>query len=272
MRRFGTTHATAIAYVALFFALGGSGYAATRIASASRSAPVKVRCSASRGGRRVGCKVFSGSGVGPRGIQGPRGLQGPSGAPGSTTLTEPPAFTVLGSPNPNIGVNGQGQGANAEWQSNNIYSETTITTPAPVTFRMYLLSPSALDGSAAHLASVDFCYGLQNSSLGASHDANVSITDATVVEYDEPGGISNTGPTPVYSAPTATLLDAPLNITTNSTGDSSCQTVSATSPQTISSAGYLALEITASFTAPTAGAAPYQGWLYFGRVTTTYAP
>jgi hypothetical protein len=271
MKRLGTTHATAIAYVALFVALGGSGYAATRIATASRSAPVKVRCSASQGRRRVACKVFSGSGVGPRGIQGPRGLQGPSGAPGSTTLTEPPGFTVVGSPNPNIGVNGQGQGANAEWESNNIYSGTTITTPAPVTFRMYLLSPSALDGSATHLASVNFCYGLQDSSLGASHDGNVSITGATVVEYEEPGG-TNTGPTPAYSTPAATLLNVPLNITTNSTGDNSCQTVTAATPQTISSTGYLALEITASFTAPTAGTAPYQGWLYFGRVTTTYAP
>lgn len=272
MRRLGATHATAIAYIALFIALGGSGYAATRIATASRSAPVKVRCSASRGGRRVGCKVFSGSGVGPRGLPGPRGLQGPSGAPGSTTLTESPGFTVLGSPNTDIGVNGQGEGVNAEWQSNNIYSESPITTPAPVTFRMYLLSPSALDGSATHLASVNFCYGLQNSSLGPSHDANVSITGATVVEYDEPGGTNAGGPTPVYSTPAATLLNVPLDITTNSTGESSCQTVTATTPQPISSTGYLGLVITASFTAPTAGTAPYQGWLYFGRVTTTYSP
>jgi hypothetical protein len=265
-------HTSVIAYLALFLALGGTGFAAQQIAHVSRSAPVKVRCSATRSGKHVGCKVVRGSGVGPRGLQGPRGLPGPSGAPGSTTLTEPPAFTVLGSPNPNIGVNGQGEGVNAEWQSNNIYSESTITTPAPVTFRMYLLSPSALDGSATHLASVNFCYGLQDSSLGPSHDANVSITGATVVEYDEPGGAPTSGPIPVYTTPDATLLSAQLNITTNSTGDSSCQTVSAATPQAISSTGYLALEITASFTAPTSGTPVYQGWLYFGRVTTTYAP
>lgn len=66
----GSAHATVIAYVALFLALVGSGYAAVRIAS---SAPVKVRCSASRRGKRVSCQVVKGSGVGPRGLQGPPG-------------------------------------------------------------------------------------------------------------------------------------------------------------------------------------------------------
>ncbi len=75
-RRFLAGHGTVVAYASLFIALGGSGYAATRIATAARSAPVKVRCSASRGGRRIGCQVVRGSGTGPRGAQGLRGENG----------------------------------------------------------------------------------------------------------------------------------------------------------------------------------------------------
>src|ERR1700683_480426 len=88
-------HGTVVAYVSLFIALGGSGYAATRIASIASSAPVKVRCSATHAGKKVSCKVVKGSGVGPRGPQGLPGKNGNNGASGPTTYSQPPAFTFV---------------------------------------------------------------------------------------------------------------------------------------------------------------------------------
>jgi hypothetical protein len=90
MSRLWGGHGTVVAWVALFIALGGSGYAAVTIASAGG---VKVRCSASRGHKKVGCKVVKGSGVGPQGPRGVQGPPGPTGPSGATTLTEPPGYS-----------------------------------------------------------------------------------------------------------------------------------------------------------------------------------
>ena len=71
------SHATIVAYLALFVALGGSGYAATRLTKS----PLKVRCLASKGGKKVACAVVSVT-VGKNGKNGLQGPKGNTGRPG----------------------------------------------------------------------------------------------------------------------------------------------------------------------------------------------
>ena len=272
MRRFGTTHATAIAYVALFVALGGSGYAATRIATASRSAPVNVRCSASRAGKKVACRVVLGSGVGPRGAQGDRGDRAAPGAAGPLTLTSPPSYTALYAQisNPLVGVNSPSSDPTGqlEWQRMNVYSGSVVASPATVPFQMFLLSPSELDGSADHISAIDLCYGIQDSTIGSS---TLSITRVTVLELTEPDGTAS-GAQPVYSSPSA-VFDQPVDLVGSATGQTSCVKIPASaSAPAITPGGYLALRVQVSFVGPTAPKSYNQGWIYFGRITTTYAP
>ncbi len=288
MRRFGTTHATAIAYVALFVALGGSGYAATRIATASRSAPLKVRCSASQGRRRVTCKVVKGSGVGPRGAQ---GSPGPSGATGPSVLTTTPAFSYLGTApgSPALDEQGGGISPDDESQQFTVYTTTSIPsspggTPGEPIFRTYLESPGELYGGTAHLQSIQFCYGLQDTSntFHVGEPTTIAITHATLTQYDESGTSVVPGEPPTYD-PTQ-LFSLPLDIQTSpalqtsgpgagsGVGTGGCQTLTPSSAPAISSAGYLALDITATFTADVDSGATWNAIISFGRITTTYAP
>src|ERR1700735_4352464 len=88
------THGTAVAYVALLFARGGSGSAATQLGGHSKGAPVahaargsklKVHCTATNGGKKVKCVAVTGVVRGPRGQQGPPGPKGPPGNNGTST-------------------------------------------------------------------------------------------------------------------------------------------------------------------------------------------
>jgi hypothetical protein len=306
MRRFGLTHATAIAYAALFVALGGSGYAAAQVggarAHAAAGSGVKVRCSAKRGGKKVSCKVVAGSGVGPRGPQGPRGASGTagtagttgsSGASGPTSLTTSPAFSYLGTApgSPSLDETGGGISANDESQQFTVYTFGPIPTtpggtPGEPVFRTYLESPGELDGGTGHLQSIEFCYGLQDTSntFHLGDPTTIAITQATLTQYDESGAGAAGGQPPTYD-PTP-LFSMPLDIQTSPTlqtsgpgagsgvGTGGCQTLTPSTAPVISPTGYLALDITATFTAPTAdnGAATWNAIISFGRITTTYSP
>jgi hypothetical protein len=296
MKRFGTTHATAIAYLALFIALGGSGYAASQIARIARSSPVKVRCNASRSGRKVACKVVKGSGTGPRGLRGLRGATGGtgnSGATGPSSLTTGPAFSYLGPVpgSPPLSEQGGSLSTDDESQQFTVYTYGPIPTksggtPGEPVFRTYLESPGELYGGAAHLQSIQFCYGLQDTSnvFHVGEATTIAITGATLTQYDEPGTGAAGGEPPTYD-PTP-LFNLPLDITTSPTlqtsgqgagsgvGTGGCQTLTPSSPPAITSDGYLALDITATFTATTAdnGNATWNAIISFGRITTTYTP
>ena len=272
-------HGTVVAYVALFIALGGSGYAATRIATESRSAPVKVRCSALQGRRRVACKVVKGSGVGPRGPRGPggpRGLGGPSGAAGPSSYTEVPAFSFLTQPNTGPGVTAVDVNTgtlhpNDEYQNFAVFTNNSedvpATAPGKPVFRTYLLSPGELDGSPAHLASVQFCYGFQDD---PAKTTTISFTNASVVEFDDPASGAGAGPITGYTP--VSLFDMPLTNTVAGTvaGSGGCETVTPPSAPAINPDGYLALDLTGTFTAPNSSTGGDQ--VLFGRVTTTYSP
>ncbi len=284
------SHGTIVAYVALFFALGGTGWAASHVsngpnlvAHVAGGSGVKVRCSATRNGKRVSCKIVKGSGVGPRGPQGPPGKSGGSGSSvgtASDSFTESPAYN-LSTPVAyvyGVGVNGQSSDTtNDEWQQANIFTfkRWTAADPGTITFRTPLLSPNELQGTAADLDSVDFCYGLQNTNQYSNGEADVSITNATVLEYVEPDATSTTGYQPADTP--VTLIDKPLTLaTSDAAGSTGCETVTASPAAPITSGGYLELDVQIQILTPTApvspGSASYQGWVDFGRITTTYAP
>jgi hypothetical protein len=270
-------HGTVVAYLALFVAFGGTGWAATNrgavLAGAARAKPaaVKVHCTATSRGKRVKCSVV-GSSQGPRGARGPQGLtgasggaggtggSGPAGPSGPTVLTQQPGWTVTtGNLNNLLIPSGD------EIDMWNVQNVTNAPESGTATVTTYLLSPSELSGSTAHMASVQFCYGT-DTSRAPSAGTEMTITGATVVQADEP----NASATGTYFAPaytSANLITAPLSLT-NQAG---CQTVSAPSPVAIDPSGFLRLELTVSYTLAVDNAAP-QVTLQLGRVTTTYTP
>jgi hypothetical protein len=281
VKRFGTTHATAIAYVALFVALGGSGYAATTIASASRATPLKVRCSASQGRRRVACKVVKGSGQGPQGLRGAQGPPGPSGATGPTVLSQSPGYSyppTTVSKFPWTNASGQSYDSDLE-QEFTAYSQYSPEPLQTTTLQTALLSPSEVAGGAERLASVQFCYGVFNGTdPGQQYTSEIQITNAEVVEDDEQAPGSSAAPTspntnttpeaPPYAP--VPLINEPLSpALENSSG---CRTVTASSPAAISASGYLSLVLTVTYQGEAYGGNYPEGTISLGRVTTTYSP
>jgi hypothetical protein len=142
------THGTAVAYLALFLALGGSGYAATRlggrskggpVAQAARSSKLKVHCTATKGGKKVKCVAVTGVVAGPRGPQGRQGPPGPKGPPGNngtsttgsgggtTVFVQPPAYAIgneaLSPASCSTGTNGfGGSGAPTQYDQTQAWS------------------------------------------------------------------------------------------------------------------------------------------------------
>jgi hypothetical protein len=282
--------------VALFFALGGTGYAATNVI-AHLTGGVKVRCSATSGHKRVGCQVVGTTGSGPRGKPGPSGprgasgsqgptgpqgatgSQGPAGAgiSGPTTLTQPPGFTLR--PGAQFGTcctTSVTPGPDLESQGYVVYTCCNGGTNLPGSFDMPLLSPSSLAGAASHISSVQFCIdtGPQTDGSLPPGAAAVTVTAASVYELTESAATAagnSTGP-PAYSAP-AKLLGATY---TGETTKSDCLSVSGSPAPSITPGGYLELRVDVTYTA----AAPPNGmnneeptnFVWFGRVSTTYTP
>jgi hypothetical protein len=283
-------HGTAVAYLSLFLTLGGTGFAATRIAGVGApvahgagAAKVKVRCTAKQGAKKVKCQVVGGSGSGSIGPRGPRGFPGTNGtngtngtggAAGPTVLTQPPAFSVA--PGGAIAF----QGAGGSFSANDEEQGWTATSFSPsantgsqTSFVTYLLSPSKVAGSAEHLASVEFCYGaFANTNAAYPEKAAISITHATVDEYTES---ATAGTTPVGAPPYSAvpLIDTALTVPAGY----GCQTLTPPTPPEIDPSGYLELSVTASFSSGGyyQNGSNYQypvAPMYLGSVTTTYSP
>jgi hypothetical protein len=290
LQRLRISHGSVVAYVALFVALGGTGWAATQSGARQGAAvhhpsapPVKVRCSANAGGRRVSCRVLGGKLTGP---PGPPGRPGPPGPPGPVTsgqtiLTQAPTFTktsdgtfpwATGSGDSNDG------GEQQEWVA---YAPIGLTgTTAQTTLDLTLLSPGQLPGGVQNFDSVEFCYGeVDNSNPGApsSDSASLAITSAAVEELEEPVTNGTTPPvTPVTNTtPEAPPYSPPVSLTNtdfNLNNAYGCETVTPSAPAAIDPTGYLELVLSLSFTA-----SPYSGignfpdaTLSLGRVTVTY--
>ena len=290
MQRLRISHGNVVAYLALFIALGGTGWPATqgggrRDASVhqARTPPLKVRCSANRDGRRVSCRVLEGKLTGP---PGPAGRPGPPGPPGPSTsgqtiVTQAPAFTRTPAGTFPWADDSGGSSDGGEQQEWIAYAPIAATaTASQTTLDLALLSPSQLTGEPQSLDSVEFCYGeVDNSNPGApsSDSASLAITSAAVQELEEPvtsgpapplTPVTNTTPeAPPYS-PAVSLIDTDFNLN-NAYG---CETVTPSAPAAIEETGYLELVLTLSFTAsPYIGTGNYpDATLSLGRVTATY--
>jgi hypothetical protein len=304
------SHGTIVAYAALFFALCGSGYAATQIggprAHAAKARGLKVHCTARQKGKKVKCQAVVGVVVGPRG---PRGFQGPpgksSGGPGggggNTVLTDAPAYTgvtlsqtscdagsvALTASGPASFEQTQSWSGSSNCAKGNGYSTgstlfraTGIAASESQVFSTYLLSPSQVDGSASHLDSIQFCYGAGSATAGTgaeAQSASFKFTQAEVYEIDEPAAATAGGGAPPYKH--ELLMNAPLSLS----GSSNCQTVAPPSPPAIDSSGYLLFQLFVTFSAtagswepansyPQAQANTATAALTLGRLTTTYSP
>ena len=191
---------------------------------------------------------------------------------------------------PSLQEQGGGISPDDESQQFTVYTTTSVPstsggTPGEPIFRTYLESPGELYGGAAHLQSIQFCYGLQDTSntFHVGEPTTIAITHATLTQYDESGTTVVPGEPPTYDP--AQLFSLPLNIQTSpalqtsgpgagsGVGTGGCQTLTPSPAPAITSTGYLALDITATFTAPdvTSGAT-WNAIISFGRITTTYAP
>jgi hypothetical protein len=278
--RLGTLHATAVAYVALLIALGGTGYAATVVFSSSRGRAVASSSHRVRGRRGPrGPRGFTGARgpAGPQGSKGDKGSKGdvgPAGPSGPTTLTQQPAWADVNqtSPQSALGENaGVFFGEFDEFSNVAQVAQVNIDTDQ---LQMPLLSPSELSGSGEHVSSIQLCY----SSLGVPGHSSVSISELRLYEYDQanltnqPGDQPGTLPT---GAVTATLADRTLSppLTTNG-----CPTFAFDPAPAIDQTGYLVLDLSVSHTGQgdyTADPPVNNNWpasLYLGRVTYTLAP
>jgi hypothetical protein len=254
--------------------------------------PVKFRCSATRGGKKVSCTVVKGSGVGPRGLQGPRGVTGKdgtngingiNGATGPTTFTQSPAFVVLVPPAfPTAFSAAGGSYANDsadqqldDWQGWVASNITTSPVDGTDMWQMPLLSPSQVAGSTAHLGSVQFCIDVSgNSNPAGTFLSDVTVTRASVVELKEPTPASQQAaafPNPPGTTG-VTLIDQALSMT----DASNCLTASASTPQAVDPSAYLVLRVTLNYHAQadstSDGSHEPTSYIWFGRVTTTYTP
>jgi hypothetical protein len=271
------SHTSVIAYLALFLALGGTGFAAQQTAHVAGSSPVKVRCSATRSGKHVGCKVVKGSGVGPRGPRGPQGNTGNNGASGPTTYSDPPAFTFVEQtpgvpPSSAVSVT-TGELHNGEqYQNIALYTQASqdisATAPGEPILQTYVNGPTEFDGSPVRFYGASFCYGGQLS----IHPTTEQLTHVALVEE-----VENNGPVPPGTAqPPAytpvTVWSAPITnaVAASSDGAGGCMSVGPSSPVAVQPNGMFALWFTSSYTAPSSDTVGVQ--ITFGRITTTFGP
>jgi hypothetical protein len=228
------------AYVALFFAVCGSGYAATRLTGG-----VKVTCRATRSRKHVSCSVV-GTTAGPRGPQGPKGTDGTNGVNGIN------------------GINGAPGG-----------DGPTMFTQAPALVDMPLESPSEIGGSTAHVSSVQFCINISgNTNTSYTGGSSVSVDQATVYEAQEPklaggAGSGSASGAPAYSAPVPLLQQS----YSGQTDIDDCLTASVSTPQAVAPDGYLYLVLTLGLTTDGAKSGQFgTNDIHFDRVTTTFTP
>jgi hypothetical protein len=285
------SHATIVAYVALFFALGGSGWAATHLPGSAggvsrrqarpakaKAAPVRVRCTATQGNKRVTCKVVSGSGAGPAGATGPRGLQGLQGPPGASgaagddSYTNFPAYAFL-EQTPGmtaVSVNGPGSHPLDEYENFAIFNTSgspVESPPGEPVLQSFVFAPDEMNGSTPHVASVQFCYGMQSNSTDT-----VAIVGAAMSEYQEIDSTapSATGTPPGYS--TSTLFSQPISgLTGTSAGVSGCDTVTPSTAPAVDPGSLLAFDVTFRYTT-TLDDDDSGIQVTLGRITVTYSP
>ncbi len=302
------THGTAVAYLALFLALGGSGYAATRlggqskggpVAQAARSSKLKVHCTATNGGKKVKCVAVTGAVVGPRGPQGPPGPKGPpgnngtsttGGSGGPTVFVQPPAYAIgneAATVSCNTGTDGfGGSGAPSEFDQTQSWSASSNCAKGngqPITSTLYVPTGIAAGASAT------FTTYLQTPS---QVDGSASDLDSVQFCYGDANDTAGKGSDAQSATMTITRaqvyeIDEPaaassgsgappyshellLNDALNLTGGSNCATVKPSSTAPVDPSGYLMFRVFGVFSATkgTYSPANYTGQQVYTAVTS----
>src|SRR4051794_7835760 len=281
---------TIVACVVIVVALAGTTIAAT--GGASKIVAVKIRCSATRAGKKVPCRVVGRAPRGARGPQGAQGPQGPQGAKGDAgtnalagplTLTQQPAFQLVPTQVSSgyltaIQPKNHKQSGPDPYapQQETIAESNNVLDDQQQDLLMALLSPSQVGGRATRVTAVDFCINIApNSNVPYPGSSSVAVDKVSVVEVKEPkpagGAASGTidGGAPAYAAPVPVLQQA----FTGQTQISDCLTASAPSAPAVDPGALLYLDITLGYS--TSGKANNTfgtNYIDLGRVTTTYAP
>jgi hypothetical protein len=303
-RKLGSWHATVVAYLALLVALGGTGYAASRVfvspsahrTEASRRAAVTARARPRRG--RRGPRGFRGATgpAGPRGPIGPKGDKGDKGDPGPsgpTTISVPPAWSLVGDtwsdagPSSDNGVCGQSHNASycdgglkgpypSTWQGQSYqeFDQWGHNYPGPYValLRMPLTFTSQLSGSPQHLVSIRFCYSHIVGPGGPHPDTYVAVDSVAVHELSLPSvsippGADAVAPGTHGYAPNGGVdqIVASAPVGTSHTTGADCPTVQLTTPP-LEPNGEFDLELHVTH------AGQWYANLMLGRVTYTMSP
>jgi hypothetical protein len=196
-----TRHATGVAYVALMIALGGTGYAADRVVSASTATAHHTGRRGPRGPRGFRGSAGQKGDKGDRGAKGDPGNNGATGPSGPTTLFAAAAWSLYSSSGSGSGgtcVETQLHGPSVLTWEHISYDEFDSCTSTSSTYtdhlRMPIFSPSVLSGSAQHLSSARVCYfvvehsgvDITPTSLSVEQDSLTTVVDPKVDSASAP--------------------------------------------------------------------------------------
>ena len=227
------THGTAIAYVALFLALAGSGYAAKTVVNAVSS-------------------------IGPTVITQP---------PAYTVdpHNNPNFLTPITTPTPNTYLEGQYTVAEDANPANNLQNDvyTLLQSPSRITGRVaHIKSVQFCINISAN----------SNTNYPGQSSVKVAKATVYEVNEPNPAGgpgSGNANGPPPYGA-RVPLLQGTF---TGLTQVKDCPTITASSPKAINRAGYLVLAVTVALTTSGSQNNTFgTNYVQLGRVTTTYTP
>jgi hypothetical protein len=306
MRRLGVRiwsgrHATVVAYLALFVALGGTGFAATSLHSSggalrSNHAQTVAHAASARG--RRGPRGFRGR-TGPRGPAGARGSKGDSGATGPsgpTTISVDPTWRRISSLSTTGNVKGidspantyanqtalvQGFAVTDGRQTYQEFDECCSANTAEYTdhLEMPIFSPAVLSGSAQHVTSVRICYSIltygvstyiapDTLSVEQIAQPTISVPASATTAYPGQNVWVPQGATATQLASDSITAPAPTSTATNYTAVQDCPTLSLQTPA-INTNGGLYLDLAVEHAS---GGTGQVSNMLLGRVTYTLSP
>jgi hypothetical protein len=257
-KSFGYARRNAIAFLALFVALGGSAYAAA--GGFASGSGVITGCVKSKGGALVVVKAgkrcpkhtttlpFNQQGkTGEQGPPGPRGSTGATGnagtaPPGTTVITDPPGWAPTTTSDLLL------SSISTDWDE--YYNENA---PLSLTFQTLPITLAQFNGTATKLSSFSFCYGT-GGTAGTS-----KLTSVEVDAVNEPATITSGRP------PGGTTTTALIKQTTT-LDTQGCPTFTPTSIISLSASMFLVAHVNWSGTASNGPA------IYLGRTSYTFSP
>jgi hypothetical protein len=276
-------HATIVAYLALFVAILGTGFAAGRLTN-GRSArrTVALESASHRHKSRRGPR-------GPRGFTGAPGQRGPKGDQGDTGGTGPSGPTVFstGPAWSDRSTSGTGSGAPCtgtslygptvkNWQGED-YDEFDQCSPGTAGHAvdqlwMPIAGDSELSGSAQHLSSVRICYFLVDVTGGITLD-KIDLVQQSLPSVSDPSNATGANPGGGFAPNGGTLTTLTSATVPAGTPDAkgyvaACPTITfSPAAPAVDPNGTLMLQLQLSH-----GWNSYNAYVMLGRVTYTFTP